>query len=128
VAGVLRFIPHFLRISLAGGFDVARRVFLPSMPLAPAFTTFPLRLGTDTAAATFFVDVVSLLPGTLCAEVNGRAITIHAIDRERDNHAQLRELEERIAAIFGVDLGPPHEPDYNAEPEADAGPREDNEQ
>lgn len=127
VAGLLRFIPHFLRSSLAGGFDVARRVFLPSMPIAPAFTTFPLRLATDTAAATFFVDVVSLLPGTLCADLDGGAITLHVIDRERDNHAQLRELEERIAAMFGAQLGPPHQPDYHAEPAADAGPREDNE-
>jgi multicomponent Na+:H+ antiporter subunit E len=111
VRGALRFIPYFVRVSLAGGVDVALRALRPSLPIAPDLMRVRLRLDGQSAAATFLIDVLSLLPGTLCAEVNEQELTIHVIDRERTDQAQLRELEERVAAIFGEPLpGPEHAP------------------
>jgi multicomponent Na+:H+ antiporter subunit E len=101
---VLRFVPFFLRVSIAGGVDVARRAFHPGLPLDPGMLRYRLRLAADTPAATFFVGVVSLLPGTLCAEIDGAEAIIHVVDLEQDNRARLGTLEDRIAALFGVPL------------------------
>ncbi|MDQ3315904.1 MAG: Na+/H+ antiporter subunit E [Actinomycetota bacterium] len=42
--GTLRFVPFFLRQSLVGGADVALRALRPSLPLAPDFLEYRLRL------------------------------------------------------------------------------------
>lgn len=54
-------------------------------------------------ARTFFIGVVSLLPGTLSAEVVGDTLEVHVIGGRRDVDAQLRGLEQRVAPLFALD-------------------------
>lgn len=102
LVGFLRFIPYFLRISLLGGVDVARRAFLPSMPIEPGFLKFPLRLDPPGPGAAFFAAVISLIPGTLCVEhEGGQSVLVHVIDLQAPVNEELQRLEEKVAAIFG---------------------------
>ncbi|MCO5169692.1 MAG: Na+/H+ antiporter subunit E [Planctomycetes bacterium] len=101
---LLPFVTHFLSRSLTGGVDVARRALDPRLPLSPGLIEHPLRLPPDGPAAVFFVDLVSLLPGTLCAGVDGARLTVHVIDQALPNADELRRLEERVAALFGEEL------------------------
>ena len=96
--GWLRFLPYFLVESLRGGVDVAARAFHPRLPLAPALLDYPLRLPPGPARVVM-ADAVSLLPGTLSAELDGAVLRVHVLDHRRRPREQLAALEARIAAL-----------------------------
>ncbi|AHF05063.1 cation transporter [Marichromatium purpuratum 984] len=96
---LLAFIPYFIAQSLRGGFDVALRVLAPRPRVAPGFIDYHTRLA-DPAARVLFLDTVSLLPGTLGADMHGQRLRVHAIDTGIDVRPELVALEQRIAALF----------------------------
>lgn len=99
--GLARFIPFFLWGSLRGGLDVALRVMGPRLRIDPGFHRFRLRL-RGRAARVVFLDTLSLLPGTLSAELTEEdALLVHVIDRQVDLGPRLLELEQRVGALFG---------------------------
>lgn len=128
------FILYFLGKSLWSSVDVAIRVFFPRkrIPLQPAMLIYPLRLQGD-FPIVLMANVISLLPGTLSVELKispedePKRLKVHTLDergslwflqskRSRDSQleqdaspviADLRDLEARIAAIYGIDLGEP---------------------
>jgi multicomponent Na+:H+ antiporter subunit E len=46
------------------------------------------------------LSIISLLPGTLSAGIEGDCIDVHAIDINDDPTADLRRLEQRVAGLF----------------------------
>ena len=93
------FVPLFFWESFKGGIDVARRVLRPRLDVAPGF--FDHRLGlTLPTARVFFIDLVSLLPGTLSADVHGDTLRVHALDSRMNPVPELLRLERVVAAIF----------------------------
>ncbi|MHB1142922.1 MAG: Na+/H+ antiporter subunit E [Sulfuricaulis sp.] len=103
--GLLRFAGYFLTQSPRAGLDVARRAFAPGLPLAPALLTFRLRL-PEGPARTLLVNTMSLLPGSLSAGIEGNRLRLHVLDTRLPVEQELREVEARIAAMFGVELKP----------------------
>lgn len=101
--GFARFVPFFFRQSLRGGVDVAWRALSPRLPLNPRFLDYDLRLPDDPARA-FFVNVVSLLPGTVSVEIQDSRLIVHALDGDASIFDELRALEEAVAALFGADV------------------------
>ncbi len=101
--GLLRFVPYFLQQSILGGIDVARRALDPQLPLEPGFIDFPFRL-PEGPARPFFAATLSLLPGTVSAEIGSDQIRIHVLDLSGPVRERLRELEEYVAAVFGSEL------------------------
>lgn len=101
--GAVRFAAFFLRESVRGGVDVARRAFDPAMPLQPALLTLRSRLPPG-PAQILLVDVMSLLPGTLSVDLDGQTVLLHVLDERAPIEAELRQLETRIAAMFRVPL------------------------
>ena len=100
----LRFVPFFAYCSLKGGVDVACRAFSPSLPLAPAMLDYSLRLREGTARV-FFANVVSLLPGTLSADIRGDTLMVHVLDNTLPVFEQLQRLEVAVARLFGCPIG-----------------------
>lgn len=96
-AGLLRFIPYFILQSVRGGIDVARRAYSPRLPLDPQMIDFPLHLPPG-PAQIFFLNSVSLLPGTLSADLCGTTLKVHVLDYKVD--PQLDQLETRVARLF----------------------------
>lgn len=103
--GIARFIPFFARQSLAGATDVAIRALQPSLPLHPGIIRHRLRLPSGVTRVSL-ANVVSMLPGTLSADLDGEELVIHALDTRQDLHAMVIDLEPRIAAVFGLSLEP----------------------
>ncbi|MEW6037135.1 MAG: Na+/H+ antiporter subunit E [Pseudomonadota bacterium] len=102
-AGLVHFLGFFLWHSLEGGIDVARRALHPRLPLAPVFVTYPLRL-SEAGACVFLANTISLLPGTLSAELEGRLLRVHVLDRSLPVMRMLEAVEERVAGLFGASL------------------------
>jgi multicomponent Na+:H+ antiporter subunit E len=101
--GLLRFIPYFAKQSLAGATDVALRALRPSMPLHPGLVRHRLRLPPG-APRVAIANVITMLPGTLSADLDGSEVVIHALDTRHDLHEMVLDLEPRIAAVFGASL------------------------
>ena len=97
--GVLRLLPVFFWESFRGGFDVAQRVLRLRPKINPGLFDYRLNL-SSTSARVFFVDLVSLLPGTLSADIRGDRMRIHALDLSQDSVTELWRLERRVAAVF----------------------------
>lgn len=101
--GIVRFIPMFLRESLRGGVDVARRVLGREVRVAPTFVRYPLRLRTA-GAQVMFVNVISLLPGSLAADLRAGHIEIHLLDGTLPVEDELRRLEAAVGRVHGEAL------------------------
>ncbi|QGU33976.1 cation transporter [Thermochromatium tepidum ATCC 43061] len=101
----LAFVPFFLWQSLRGAFDVAWRVMWPRMHIAPGLHSYRLRLA-NASARVLLLDTLSLLPGTLSADLRGDILTVHALDASDGAllDADIAQLEQRIGALFGERL------------------------
>jgi multicomponent Na+:H+ antiporter subunit E len=100
--GCLHFVPFFLRHSIRGGLDVARRALAPRLDVQPGLYRHELEVPTETARI-FLSHVVSLLPGTLSADLSGTTLTVHALSgREAEVVRDLREVERVVNRLFGL--------------------------
>lgn len=99
-AVMLRFVPYFLWQSLRGGVDVALRTLAPRLRVRPGFCRYRISLDT-LPARVFFVNCLSLLPGTLAADLEGEWVEVHALNTGLDLRSELARLERMVAALFG---------------------------
>jgi multicomponent Na+:H+ antiporter subunit E len=106
--GAIAFAGFFLRESLRGGWDVARRTLSPALPLSPAIVCVPLHLPPG-SARVLFCAAISLLPGTAVVAIADGSICVHALDASPRVEDELRELEDRVAALFGLRRQEPEE-------------------
>jgi multicomponent Na+:H+ antiporter subunit E len=100
---VARFLPFFVWRSLAGGLDVAHRALGRTLAIAPDLVTYRLRLPGDGPARVVFVNVLSLLPGTLAADLDGQTVRVHTLGPLRHANS-LQRLEAHVAGLFGHHL------------------------
>lgn len=80
---------------------MARRAFQPSLPIEPELITYPLRLPTG-LPQVFMANIVSLLPGTLCAALDQDALKVHVLDKQVNFLAELQAVEQRIGLMFNL--------------------------
>jgi multicomponent Na+:H+ antiporter subunit E len=99
LGGSLVYAFYFLKLSITGGIDVAWRTYHPRLPLNPAIIEYPLRL-TSLSARNLFVCTVSLLPGTLSAELGDNILFVHVLDVGRPFKQELKIIEDRVGAVF----------------------------
>lgn len=104
IGGLLRFAPFFLWGSLRGGIDVARRTLGLRLRISPSFTEYRVQLAHP-SARVFFANSVSLLPGTLTADLSGEQLRVHLLADDLDAQAELARLERAVARLFGQSLG-----------------------
>ncbi len=99
LSAVLIFVPFFVWKSILGAIDVARRVYQPQMPLAPVMVDYQIGLSKE-PARVLFANAVSLLPGTLSAELQDRRLVVHALDGTQNVTEDLAILEKKVADLF----------------------------
>lgn len=97
------FTGYFMRESLRGGWDVARRALSPNLPLSPGVLCFVSRLPVGTAR-WFFCHTISLLPGTAVVAIECDHLRVHVLQLTPQVEESLRDLERRVAKIFCLEL------------------------
>lgn len=102
---LLKFLAHFVRSSLRGGVDVALRAMRPDLPVESVFIRRRIRVEHG-QPRTLLVSSISLMPGTLTADVEGDEIELHLLDASMEG--EVDELEARVDALFarGQEMGP----------------------
>ncbi|MEW6416354.1 MAG: Na+/H+ antiporter subunit E [Pseudomonadota bacterium] len=103
--GLVRFLAFFFVQSLRGGVQVAGFALRPRMGLKPAFHEVPLRL-PEGLGRILLANTLSLLPGTLCVELDGDRLCLHVLDDTAPTGAEVRAAEARIAHMLGLALEP----------------------
>lgn len=103
VLGLLSFLGLFLRESVSGGIDVARRTLAPKLRIEPGFRNYRLRI-RDQRARVLLINCIGLLPGTLAADCEGDHAELHLLDASENPDPQLLRLEQSIARLYGVPL------------------------
>lgn len=96
---VLSFVPFFVFESLRGGWDVSRRVLRPSLSINPGIIFHNTQLPPG-VPRMLLLNVTSLLPGTLSADLRDICLTVHVLDRDTPIAAEIKRLETRIAGLF----------------------------
>jgi multicomponent Na+:H+ antiporter subunit E len=97
---LMRFMPGFIGHSLLAGADVAARALRPAPGLHPALVEYRTSLPAG-PPRVFFANLVSLLPGTLSADIDDRTLQIHVLDNRNPSEPTLRRLEGVVARIYG---------------------------
>ena len=103
MSGLVRFVPFFLWRSLYGGVDVARRALHPRLPISPGLLDYRWRLPPG-LPRVFMANTVSLLPGTLSAELDEAYLRVHVLDETGAFASELQVVEARVAKLFGLSL------------------------
>jgi len=103
--GALRFVGWFAVASFRGATDVAGRALAWHVALEPGIRSYHTDLPAG-APRLVFINAITLLPGTLSAEINGGRIDVHMLDTRTDLAAELAPLEARIRALFGLPATP----------------------
>jgi multicomponent Na+:H+ antiporter subunit E len=99
--GAARFGVVFLGRCFIAGVDVARRAFGPRSAIRPGFVDH--RFGIPEGAPRHLLaNVVSLLPGTMSAAVNGDVLQLHVLDTRLDVARDMASLERLVAGVFGT--------------------------
>jgi len=95
------FALFFVIESLRGGVEVAWRALHPALPIEPQFASFDLDLPPG-QPRTLFVSTLSLMPGTLSAELSddGATLVVHALTTAA--LASVPRLQGRVRRLFGL--------------------------
>lgn len=91
-------LPVFIKGSLLGGLDVARRALSPRLPLSPGWVEVPVRLPEGGRVA--MGAELSLMPGTLAAGMRGDRLLVHVLDTEAGFEEAIPREEKAIAAMI----------------------------
>lgn len=93
------FVWFLLRSAVQGGWDVARRVWLPSMPITPGWVDYSLRC-EDERVRVLLSAMIGLLPGTLVLKIEQNHLIIHTLDTRQNWRSTIMELESRLVYLL----------------------------
>ncbi|MCG5531635.1 Na+/H+ antiporter subunit E [Halorhodospira halochloris] len=94
------FVLFFVSRSFVGGLDVGYRALHPGLPVHPAWIRYKLSLPIGEPRVVM-VAVVSLLPGTLAADLYSDELIIHGVTPSAES--EVRRLEEKIRYFYALD-------------------------
>lgn len=103
LAALPGFVIFFIAQSFRGGTDIARRAVSPHVRLQPAVVPLQWHLPQG-APRTMAIVIMNLLPGTLAVEDQGRHADVHVVDNSESVGQEMRHVETRVAALFGLEL------------------------
>jgi multicomponent Na+:H+ antiporter subunit E len=100
--GFFRFGVFALNGVFWGAWDVALRALDPTKS-NPGHLVYRTRL-PDGRPRRLFAIAITMLPGTLTARLDGARLQVHALDVTDAVVEELRQLEARIAGLYGLTL------------------------
>jgi multicomponent Na+:H+ antiporter subunit E len=94
------YLPWLLKEIVIANLQVARLVLHPRLPIDPVVVRYDAGLGGDLALTTL-ANSITLTPGTVTLDAEGRTLIVHALTRE--GAAALREgsMARRVGRVFG---------------------------
>jgi multicomponent Na+:H+ antiporter subunit E len=98
------FILFFIKQSIIGGFDTAKRAVSPSLNITPGFIKYKTRFLGMGLNSHLFVNLVSLLPGSLIVLQDNDGILIHVLALNDKSLEDIAKCEVVVASLYGIDI------------------------
>ena len=86
---------------MRGGWGVARHAWSAPLVISPGLLSHRFQLPPG-PARWFFCNTISLLPGTAVVAIEGDSLCAHVLGPSEQSAEELRDLECRVAALFGL--------------------------
>ena len=102
--GLLQYLGFFLKQSVIAGLEVAWIILQPALPVKPGMVRLRLMLA-EGGPRWLLVDTLTLLPGTLSVSVEDDELIVHCLNRDKHIEAAVRDIERRVAAVYGIHPG-----------------------
>ena len=99
--GVVRLIALLAVETLRATVDIGRRCLAPEVRFRAGLVKVQTRL-TDSRALYAFAYAISIVPGTVTANVGAADITVHVLDLDGPWRDDLARMEDAIAGAFGL--------------------------
>ncbi|MCX2819338.1 monovalent cation/H+ antiporter subunit E [Haladaptatus sp. F3-133] len=93
------FVPYLLREIVVANFRIAYVVLHPDLPIDPSVERFEAAVWGG-AAVTTLANSITLTPGTLTVEANGRTLYVHALTQDARDGLREGALERAVRFVF----------------------------
>lgn len=97
-----KFLWFFLINSIKGGSNTAKLAFSSALPLAPGYVQYSMQSIPPGNAMNLFVNLVSLLPGSVCVLRESSGVLVHVLDTDADTLAEIRACEMAVCNLFNI--------------------------
>lgn len=94
-AKALSFLFYFAEQSLRGGWGIAKLALKPKLGISPGFFLYRTSLSNESQLFTF-MQVLSLLPGTVSVGREGSDLSIHVLDLASFNHSDVEDCHRWV--------------------------------
>jgi multicomponent Na+:H+ antiporter subunit E len=95
----LRLVGFFALEAVRAGTDVARRALDPRVRVRPSFVDYEME-SVDLYQQVLLANLLSLMPGTLTCELDGRFLRVHVLTPRGDAVEKIAEVERRVRAAL----------------------------
>jgi multicomponent Na+:H+ antiporter subunit E len=96
---IILYLPWlFVRI-VQSSLHVTKLILDPRLPIHPRLIRYESKL-KEPSAVVLLGNSITLTPGTITAEVNGKVLLVHAMDEVSSEDVTSGRLEAKIASIF----------------------------
>lgn len=96
------FIMYFVGQSFLGGLETARIAFKRKLSLTTEFIDYEFHTLSSGTAVSFFVNAVSLIPGSLVAIRAENHIVVHVLEKNEKTLKGLSECETQVCKLFDI--------------------------
>jgi multicomponent Na+:H+ antiporter subunit E len=95
-----RYSAWLVKEIVVANIDIAKIVLKRDMPIEPALVAFDSTLTTD-LARVMLGNSITLTPGTLTLEIDGRRFLVHGIVESGATGPVIDEMQRKLADLFG---------------------------
>lgn len=110
--GLARAIPRLVQYAVwlvwnvvLANIDVARLILHPRMPIDPQLITFRTKL-RDPLARVLVANSITLTPGTVTIDLQGRQYLVHALTRKSASAIESGGLQNIVGSVFDEEADP----------------------
>ena len=97
---IILYLPWLFARIVQSSLHVTKLILDPHLPIHPRLIRYGSKL-KESPAVVLLGNSITLTPGTITAEVNGKVLLVHAIDEVSSEDVTSGRLEAKIASVFG---------------------------
>jgi multicomponent Na+:H+ antiporter subunit E len=98
-ARLVPYVPWLIVRMVQSGWHMTRLILHPRLPIDPQIISYKPRL-RQPAGLVLLGNSITLMPGTITAEITSDQLLVHAIDSQSGEDIVSGKLEDRVAQMF----------------------------
>ena len=96
---ILIYLPWLFYKIIQSSLNLSKLILHPALPIAPQLISVESKLRHH-AALVLLGNSITLTPGTITAEIDGKNLIVHSMDNVLSEDITSKQIESKIADIF----------------------------